>query len=82
MDATAYTRFRSGDICIRAGWYEFEGYVVGPADPQPPLDEMGIELGVGDVFPRIRDSWRACYWTPARSTFESAAPPLAAAADA
>ncbi len=57
-------RFRSGDICVEPGWYQFDGYVDGDAGPYPSLGEVEVSLFRGEAFPVIRSAKRACYWTP------------------
>lgn len=62
MYETTINRPRSGDLCSRSGWYEFDGYVDGATEPIPPLSEWEVAVEVGDTFPMIHESNRACYW--------------------
>ncbi|MEP0845276.1 MAG: YjzC family protein [Phycisphaerae bacterium] len=62
MDTSTYQRFKSGEICVESGWYEFDGYVDGTNDPLPNLTETEVALEAGDVFPPIQSLKRACYW--------------------
>jgi hypothetical protein len=67
-------RFRTGDVCIESGWFEFDGYLDGATEPLPPLDEAEISLRAGDVFPAVLQPRRGCYW---RQTGVSADPLVA-----
>ncbi len=58
----ANTRFLSGEICTEAGWYRFDGYAGGLPRPRPSPQAADILLGVGDLFPAVRETRRLCYW--------------------
>ncbi len=57
-------RFRSGDRCKETGSYEFDGYLDGSSELLPFPGDMEIELTAGEMFPRIQQRHRACFWTP------------------
>jgi hypothetical protein len=80
MDTATQQRFRSGELCIETGWYEFDGYVNGEPQPLPMLAEMEVARGVGDVFPSIRSTKRPCFWILAGGVVEQ--PDSAARKDA
>lgn len=62
MSIETTTRFRSNDVCSRAGRYGFDGYVDGGWQPAPLPSELATELSVGDRFPAVRSSGKACWW--------------------
>ena len=64
MYAAMQTRYRTSEICSRTGLYEFDGYLDGSSERLPALEEMGIHLYAGEVFPMITKQWRACFWIP------------------
>ncbi|MBW7906653.1 MAG: hypothetical protein LC135_01145 [Phycisphaerae bacterium] len=64
MQTAEQRRFRSGDICMEAGWYEFDGYVDDAGGPQPGQAEVETALNAGDLFPAIQSTRRACFWKP------------------
>ncbi|HMQ15854.1 MAG TPA: hypothetical protein PKC49_07765 [Phycisphaerae bacterium] len=64
MQTAEHGRFKSGDICMEAGWYEFDGYVDDANGPQPGQTEFEIALSAGDLFPAIQSTRRACFWKP------------------
>ncbi len=55
-------RYQSGDRCMETGWYEFDGYLDGPTELLPAIDEMQIPLLAGQPFPPIRSRRRECFW--------------------
>jgi hypothetical protein len=55
------TRFRSDVVVKRAGRFGFDGYVDPGWKPPPQIDEMFVELTVGERYPRMS---HACWWTP------------------
>ncbi len=58
-------RFKSGEVCVDPGGYEFDGYLDGSSELLPALEEMDVRLLRGQVFPLIRSQWRACFWRSA-----------------
>jgi hypothetical protein len=58
---TAY-RFRSGDMCIHAGRYSYDGYVDRGGMPMPRLSEMAIHVRGGERFPRVGKTDSPCWW--------------------
>jgi len=65
-------RFQSGDVCIVTGWYEFDGYVDGESGPFSDLDDIGIRLDAGHVFPPTASRSRACFWRLKQGNRQSA----------
>jgi hypothetical protein len=55
-------RFKSGDICVERGRYEFDGYLDGSSELLPAFEEMEVVLPSGQLFPLIRDRSRGCFW--------------------
>ena len=64
-------RFRSDLVVKRAGRFSFDGYVDAGWKPPPQIDEMFVDLAVGERFPRVGN---ACWWSPVdEAVLESAA---------
>ena len=61
MSWPTQTRFRSDLVVRRAGRFRFDGYVDAGWKPPPRLDEMFVDLTVGQRFPRVG---HACWWAP------------------
>jgi hypothetical protein len=63
METATHQRFKSGEVCLEFGTYEFDGFA-DDIDASAPvsLDQRRIALGVGDIFPQIEDFPRACFW--------------------
>lgn len=55
-------RFRSGEKCIEAGCYEFDGYLDGSSEELPGLGETEIWVSAGQRFPPPIGRQRKCYW--------------------
>ena len=55
-------RFRTGEVCLETGTYEFDGYVNGSSDGLPFSDELEIAILAGAPFPPIQSRNRACFW--------------------
>ena len=62
MSTFTSTRFKTGQKCVRAGSYCFDGYTDGTSTPSPTTEERVIPMDVGDVFPPIRSCEKACWW--------------------
>ena len=62
MSTTTKTRYKTGEICVLAGDYCFDGYTDGTQTPSPTPEERVIPLDVNDTFPPIRSCEKACYW--------------------
>jgi len=73
---SGHQRFQSGERCVEAGRYEFDGYVRDPPEPLPQLSDWEIRVEAGQMFPKTRHPNRPCYWTPAAAGI----PPLSNAA--
>ncbi len=54
--------FESGDICLEAGTYLFNGYIDGSPYPLPMQREMKLTLAVGQIFPGVHSAGKACWW--------------------
>jgi len=67
MIGTAIQRFRSGEVCIERGEYEFDGYLDGSSSALPALEEMEIRVSGGEVFPGVQSRGKPCYWTRAHA---------------
>jgi len=61
MAVTVGTRFRTGQTCIESGEYGFDGYLDGTSFPTPTAEERRIPLSVGETFPPIRSTEKACW---------------------
>lgn len=76
MEIYSNERFRSGDTCVAAGRYAFDGYVDGASDAVPPLLEISLRAGgVFPMFPACSGVRRACYWKPVADNEATAAAP-------
>lgn len=64
MSTEPQSRFRSGEMCAQTGHYSFDGYADGGWKPPPRVDEMSVELAVGERFPPIRSVGKPCWWVP------------------
>lgn len=62
MTVAIGTRFKTGETCQAKGDYEFDGYLDGTSTPKPTAEEMEIPLSVGETFPPIKSSEKACWW--------------------
>lgn len=62
MPVAVGTRFRTGEICIESGVYDFDGYLDGTSYPSPTAEERRIPLSAHETFPPIRSTGKACYW--------------------
>lgn len=54
-------RFRSDLVAKRAGRSRFDGFVEAGFKPPPHVDELIVEVSVGQPFPCIG---HACWWVP------------------
>ena len=50
MSTATRTRFKTGELCVISGVYEFDGYVDGTSWPQPTQDERKIPLSAVKLF--------------------------------
>lgn len=57
--------YKTGQKAPATGRYRFAGYTDAPPWPAPTAEEQVIPLSAGEVFPPIRSSRRAAYWTAA-----------------
>ncbi len=59
-------RFKTGQICVASGRYQFDGYLDGYLDgtlsPAPTEQERNIPLSKGETFPLIKSTNKACWW--------------------
>ena len=55
-------RFQTGDCCIAAGRFQFDGYVDGSREPAPAAAEQQINLEEARVFPAIASAGKPCWW--------------------
>lgn len=56
------TRYKTGQKCNNSGTYKFDGYTDGTWAPSPTTEESEIKLTVGETFPPIKSSEKACWW--------------------
>jgi hypothetical protein len=64
--------FESGEICTHSGQYDFDGYVDGRWTPRPLfLDELQVQLEIGQVFPRVLSVDKPCCWTLVEQQWET-----------
>lgn len=66
MSTSTATRYKTGQTCVTSGDYRFDGYTDGTSSPAPTADEREIPLSVGETFPPIKSSEKACWWVLAR----------------
>ena len=62
MATQSQVRYRSDEICTRAGRYRFGGFVDGTPDPQLSDRDKFTDIAIGDRFPRLRQISRPCWW--------------------
>jgi hypothetical protein len=62
MSTATRTRFKTGEVCIISGVYEFDGYTDGTSSPPPTPAERKIPLSRSERFPPIRSADKACWW--------------------
>ena len=61
MSGQSQIRFRSDMVVTCPGRFRFDGFVEAGWKRPPRLDEMFIQLSVGQRFPRVA---HACWWAP------------------
>ena len=66
MPTTATSVYRTGQVCLISGVYQFAGYLDGSSTPSPTAEEREIRLTYSERFPPIRSSEKGCYWAFAR----------------
>lgn len=54
--------FKTGQVCVASGVYEFAGYTDGSWAPSPTSSEREIPLAAGNTFPLIRSANKGCWW--------------------
>lgn len=62
MSTAVRSRFKTGETCVRSGYYDFDGYVDGSTSPAPTANERQIPLEKDETFPPIRSCNKACWW--------------------
>ena len=55
-------RFKTGEVCMAAGYYTFDGYMDGANWPPPTAEERFIPLDRNDRFPPIKSTNKGAYW--------------------
>lgn len=62
MNTSIVTRFKTGEKCIKDGFFEFDRYTDGTTLPSPTPEEKEIRLTKGETFPPIKSSEKGCWW--------------------
>ncbi len=57
-------RLKTGEKCVKAGNYKFDGYSSPktPPRPQPTANEMRIPLNYGDTVPPVHSQNAGAYY--------------------